>query len=410
MTVQNQESIETPYGWTVATASLAMLSIGFGTPYVLTVGLKTIAAEQDWPRWVPSLAIGANMLGAGAGGILMGWLADRYGAWKPASLAGLMILIGAVVAVVSDNAIGLVLGFGVFIGFLGNGALFTPLLANITRWFDRRRGVAIAIVASGQSVSGAVFPSIFTYTIEGYGWRQTLLVFAVFGVLTITPLAFLLRRRPPAPLPSQVAADPVKGARVLGLHPNVALGILSLAIVGCCVAMAMPLVHLVSYCTDLGFQSARGAEMLSLLLACAFLARMFWGRMGDRLGGLMTILIGSSAQAVVLLLFTLVDNLIALYLVAASFGIAFGGIIPCYPLVVRQLFPVSEVGWRIGVVILFGTIGMALGGWLGGLVFDLTASYRPAFLVGVAFNIFNLLLIGGLLLQRRRPPLAYAPA
>lgn len=405
-----RDTIETPQGWTIASASLAIMSVGFGAPYVVTVGLKTIAAEHDWPRWIPSLAIGAGMIGAGLGGILMGWIADRYGAWKPAALAGIMILVGTLVAASSDSAVQLILGFGVFVGFLGNGATFTPLVANITRWFDKRRGVAVSIVTSGQSIAGAVFPTIFTYAIAGYGWRTTLVAFGVFAALTITPLALVLRRRPPAPLPSQVAADPVKGARVLGLNANVVLGVLSLAIIGCCVAMAMPMVHLVAFCSDLGYQSARGAEMLSLLLASAFLARVFWGRMADKLGGLMTILIGSAAQASVLGLFSLVDGLVSLYVVSAAFGLAFGGIVPCYPLVVRELFPVAEAGWRIGVVILFGTIGMALGGWLGGLVFDLTASYRPAFLVGVAFNAFNLFLIGGLLLQRRRPPLAYAPA
>lgn len=405
-----RDSIETPYGWTVASASLAIMSVGFGAPYVVTVGLKTIAAEHDWPRWVPSLAIGAGMIGAGLGGILMGWIADRHGAWKPAALAGIMILLGTLVAASGDSALQLILGFGVFVGFLGNGATFTPLVANITRWFDKRRGVAVSIVTSGQSIAGALFPTIFTYAIAGFGWRTTLVAFGIFAALTITPLALILRPRPPAPLPSQLAADPVKGARVLGLNANVVLAVLSIAIIGCCVAMAMPMVHLVAFCSDLGYQSARGAEMLSLLLASAFAARVFWGRLADKLGGLATILIGSAAQATVLSLFVMVDGLVSLYVVSAAFGLAFGGIVPCYPLVVRELFPLAEAGWRIGVVIFFGTVGMALGGWLGGLVFDLTASYRPAFLVGVAFNLFNLICIGGLLLQSRRPPLAYATA
>lgn len=403
-------SIETPYGWTVASASVAIMSIGFGAPYVITVGLKGIAAEHDWPRWIPSLAVAASYVGAGLGGILMGWWADRHGAWKPAALAGIMILLGTLVVASGDSAWSMILGYGLLIGFLGNGATFTPLVANTTRWFDRRRGLAVSVVTSGQSVAGAIFPTIFTHSIEHFGWRPTLVGFGCFAALTIAPLALLLRRPPPVPLAHQTAADPVKGARVLGMPGRAVFGILCAAIVGCCVAMAMPMVHIVAFCSDLGFQAARGAEMLSLLLATAFFARMFWGRLADRLGALNTIMIGAAAQAVALSLFTMVDGLVALYVVSAAFGLAFGGIVPCYPLAIRDLFPVADAGWRIGVVMFFGTVGMALGGWVGGIVFDLSASYRPAFLVGIAFNLFNLLCIGFLLVRRGRPPVVYAPA
>ncbi len=404
------DSIETPYGWTVASASVAIMSIGFGAPYVITVGLKDIAAEHDWPRWIPSLAVSAAYLGAGLGGILMGWWADRHGAWRPAALAGIMILCGCLVAALGNGAVSLILGYGLLIGFLGNGATFTPLVANTTRWFDKRRGMAVSIVTSGQSVAGALFPTIFTHSIEHFGWRTTLIGFGCFAAVTIAPLALLIRRPPPVPLAHQTAADPVKGARVLGLPGTLVFGVLCAAIIGCCVAMAMPMVHIVAFCSDLGFQAARGAEMLSLLLACAFMARLFWGRMADRLGALTTIMIGSAAQALALSLFTMVDGLIGLYVVAATFGLAFGGIVPCYPLAVRDLFPVADAGWRIGVVMFFGTIGMALGGWVGGIVFDLAASYRPAFLVGIGFNLFNLVCIGFLLTRQRRPPVAYAAA
>jgi MFS family permease len=218
----------------------------------------------------------------------------------------------------------------------------------------------------------------------------------------MVPLASLLRQRPPAQHASTMAAEPQQGDSVLGLPPNLVLGMLALAIVGCCVAMAMPMVHTVAYCSDLGFRPEHGALMLSLLLACAFMGRIFWGRLSDRIGGLRTILIGATCQALMLSLYQVVDGVVQLYVLSAAFGLAFGGIVPAYSLAVRDLFPGAEAGWRIGVVYLFGTAGMALGAWLGGYIFDLTADYHMAFLTGVGFNLANLMLIGFLVLRQSR--------
>jgi MFS family permease len=293
----------------------------------------------------------------------------------------------------------LYLSHALFLGFLGNAAFVAPLLANAMRWFDRRRGLAIALVASGQSLAGALWPPFLRHLTDQDGWRHAFVVYALIALVALLPLSMLLQR-PAALDPAAAGAAQIWRQRTLGWPAGLVQSMLCLAIVGCCVAMAMPMVHIIAYATDLGHSSARAAEMLALLLACSVVSRLLFGLVVDRIGGLRTLLIGSAGQAVMLCGFGLVESLPGLFIVAALFGLVYGGIVPCYALIVRELFPASQAGRRIGWVFLFGTIGMALGGWLGGQIFDLTASYRSAFLVGVGFNLGNLALVG-LLLQRQ---------
>ncbi len=393
-------SIERPYGWVVALASMVMMSIAMGSPYLVVVALKPIAAEFGWPRAVPSLCYAFVLLGAGLGGLAMGRWADRAGMAPPAMLGSVSVALGAWLASTSESALMLYLTHAVLLGFLGNGAFIAPLLANATRWFDRRRGIAVALVASGQSLAGAFWPPLLRYLTDHFGWRASFVAYAAIAAVTLLPLSLLLRRQPPvADAGAATRARPWDG-RALGWPAELVLATLCLAIVGCCVAMAMPMVHLIAHATDLGHPGARAAEMLSLLLACAFFSRLAFGLIADRIGGLWALLIGSSGQALVLSSFAFVESFVGLYLVSALFGLAFGGIVPCYALIVRDLFPAQQAGWRIGAVFLFGTVGMALGGWLGGLIFDLAGTYRLAFLVGTGFNLGNLLLVGTLLYRQ----------
>lgn len=399
------DSVETPYGWVVVAASLAMITVAFGTSYMVVVGLKPIAADFGWPRWVPSAAYSAILLGAGVGGVLMGWWADRRGMGGPALTSGIMVGLGLLLAGRVTEIWQLLAVNALIVGMLGTGGVFAPMLTNTTRWFDRRRGLAVAIVATGQSAAGAIWPPVIRWAIDEIGWRATWTWYGLFALATMVPLSLLLRRHPPGGLGPPTGAAAARAAaataaRLGSLHPHLAHAMLSLAIVGCCVAMAMPMVHVVALCSDLGFEPARGAEMLSLLLACGLVSRLAFGWLSDRIGGLATILIGAAMQAAVLTLYTVVHSLFGLYLVSGAFGLVFGGIVPAYALATRELFPAREAGWRIGVVFLFlfGTVGMALGGFLGGLIFDLTASYHVAFLVGVAFNLVNLAMIGTLML------------
>ncbi len=392
------QSVETRYGWVVLGASVALMSIGFGGLYVIIIALKPIAAEFDWPRTIPSLANALSWAGAGFGGIAFGLWADRRGIFYPILVASFGIGAGLVASGLATGMTSLFLAQGLLLGLCGNGATFSPLMANATRWFDRRRGVAVAIVASGQSLAGGVWPPIFQWGIENYGWRETMIAYGVFVTSAMVPLSLLLRR--PAPKPSVVSPEAPNhrsaDGRVLGLPANLVQGLLGLAILGCCIAMAMPMVHIVAYCTDLGFSAARGAEMLSVLLACGFASRLAYGMLADRIGGLKTLLIGVSGQALMLSTYAWVESQFGLYVVSALFGLAFGGIVPSYAIVVRELFAVREAGWRIGTVYLFGTSGMAVGGLLGGVIFDAVGHYQAAFLVGVAANLATLALVSAL--------------
>ncbi len=398
-------SIETPASWVVAFACLAILSVTYGAPLVIVVALKPIAADLDVPRSVPALASALASFGTGLGGMPLGWLAERFGVRRTTIFGGLMAAAGLMVATTGGEW-GLYVGYGLLLGFLGNGAMNAPLMTYVSRWFDRRRGTALALITSGQYVAGAIWPTLFEIGTATYGWRATSIAFGVVEIVVIVPLAFIFLRAPPAPpLAGSLGAGPMVGARILGLSPNVVMILLSLAIFLCCVPMAQPSVHLVSFCTDLGFSPGHGAAMLSVLLGCAFISRQFWGWVGDRIGGLWSILLGSACQAVTLALFLTTQDEIGLFAISAAFGLGFAGIVPNYILTLRELFPASEAGWRVPVVVFGGLLGMAVGGWMGGAIYDGFGSYAPSFAIGVGSNLLNLGVIGFLLLRqpRRRP-------
>ena len=406
-------SIESRYGWCVAAASTVMIACSFGASYVVVVGLKPIAAEFDWPRQIPSAAYALTMLGAGLGGIAMGMWSDRVGMGGPARLGALMIGTGAIAVGFSEGIYSFLAAHFLLIGLLGNGAMFSPMVSNTTRWFDKNRGMAVAIVASGQSLAGAVWPKVFDHTIATYGWRASMIGYGIFALCLMLPLSLVLRRRPPGLLRGDDAGEPGRvdlQGRLLGLSPNTVQTLLCLAILGCCVAMSMPMVHIVAHCSDLGFPTERGADMLAILLFCAFLSRICYGWLADRIGGLSTLLMGCSLQLVGLALFTSVDSLEALYAVSVFYGLGYGGIVPMYALIVREMFPQRQLGWRVGIVFLFGTGGMAIGGYLGGLLFDLSGSYAIAFLVGILFNLVNVGILSLLLWRESKPEPALARA
>ena len=395
-------SVETPYGWVVVFASLALHSISLGAPTILFVALKPIAADLDTVRAVPSLAYSLMMIGTGIGGIAMGRWMDRHGVMQPVLFGSVMICIGALVASRAEGQWSLFIATGVLIGLLGKAAMIAPLVANVTRWFDRRRGFAVAIITSGQGLAGAIWPTVVQYFNDQVGWRGTFLYFSIFAAVTMIPAAFLLRPRAPiAPSDSTGAIRP-EDRRVLDLPPHVAQGMLWIAVIGCCTAMSVPIVHLVSHVTDQGYTLDQGARVLSVLFLAAFVSRLAFGMLADRIGPVRTILIGSVSMAAMLLAFAFTTSYTGLFTAALLFGLGFSGIMPCYPLLIRLLFPVSEAGGRIAAQYMFAAGGMALGGWLGGVTFDLTGSYSPAFLVAFAFNALNFVMIGFLYTRQMR--------
>jgi MFS family permease len=393
-------SIESRASWVVAVTAVAILSVAFGAPLIVVVALKPIAADLGEARVVPAIASSLVYLGAGAGGILMGWLSGRIG-MRPVAVAGAVMVCAGLVLASGGAAWQLLIGYGVLVGFLGNGALFPPMVAYVSQWFDRRRGTALALVSSGQYIAGALWPALLERAVAGIGWQRTMQVYAVFVLAIAVPLVLLVLRPAPAlPPAGSLAAGPRAGAPVLGMHPNLALALLAIASFLCCVPMAMPATHLVAFCSDLGIAASRGAMMLSVLLVSAFLARQFWGWVSDRIGGLATVLLGSVAQVVGMAGFLMTQDEAGLFFIAAAYGLGFSGIVPAYMLAVRELFPAREAAWRMPMLLFFSLSGMASGAWLAGALHDRFGNYAVAWEVGILVNLVQVALVG-LLLRRQ---------
>jgi MFS family permease len=378
---------ESPYAWTRLLASLVLMTISGVGMYAVAVALPAVQAEFGVTRSDASLPYAATLIGFGLGGILMGRISDRFGAMVP-------ILIGAVGLGLGFTAAGASSGLWQFalaqlmIGLLGTSSAFAPLVADTSMWFTRRRGIAVAICASGNYLGGAVWPPVLQHYFDVIGWRATFTGVGLFCAATMIPLALMLRRKPPVlDLSGETKSE---GQKKIGIPPNTLFALLCVAGVGCCVAMSMPQVHIVAYCGDLGYGAAQGAQMLSVMLGFGIVSRLASGWICDRIGGLRTLLLGSGLQGAALLMFLPFDSLASLYVVSAMFGLFQGGIVPSYAIIVREYFPQREAGARVGTVLMCTLLGMALGGWMTGAIFDLTGSYRTAFLNGIGWNLLNL--------------------
>lgn len=394
-------SAESAYAWMRLVFALTMSTIGGVGMWSVVVALPAVQAEFGVARADASLPYTMTMIGFGIGGILMGRLTDRAGIMLPVILGTIALSLGYAAAGSAASLWQYALAQGLLIGF-GSSATFAPLLADTSHWFNRRRGIAVAVFASGNYLAGTLWPPVLQAFIESVGWRQTFMGVAIFCAATMLPLALLLRRRAPA---FDVTAPPGPRAvtyaeRPLGFSRNTLQTFLIIAGVCCCVAMSMPQVHVVAMCGDLGYGAARGAEMLSLMLGCGIISRLTFGWISDRIGGLRTLLLGSGMQAFALFLFLPFDGLVSLYVISALFGLFQGGIVPAYAIIVREYFPPREAGSRVAMVITATLLGMAFGGWMSGKIFDLTGSYDAAFVNGILWNLVNMS-IAFFLLRRR---------
>ena len=402
--------IDSPRAWVVAFASLFLAAAGSGIYFLVAVGLVPHAAELGVSVGSATAPYGAAMVGMGVGGIAIGWLAERLGSpFWPAVVGCLAVAVGCYGVSIAQRFETIVLLYALFLGLLGNAAFVTPLFANATHWFQRRRGVAVSIVGSGQALGGAVWPVVLDWAITDYGWRATFRGYALFAILAMLPLAWLLRRPTPVGAPASDAPRAVArrgSGDVLGLPENAVLVLLCAAVVGCCTAMSMPLVHLPKYVVERGFTLGQGAYLLSLLMTTSVVSRLAWGFVCDRIGGLPTLLAASATQAAALALLAATSSSGGLHSAAILFGMGFGGILPCYPVILREHFRVEGLGWRVGVIVLFGSIGMAIGPGVAGRVFASHGSYPLGFAAGVAANLVNLGIITFLnlrLLGQRSP-------
>jgi len=389
--------VDSSYAWMRLFVALVLGTIGSVGMWSYVVVLPPVQADFGILRNEASMPYTAAMLGFAFGGVAMGRLLDRYGILIPAIGGTLFSVIGFIGAGYAPNIWVLVAAHAV-IGF-GCSGTFGPIVSDMSHWFRKRRGIAIGIASCGNYASGAIWPPIVQHFVTTDGWRATHIGIGIFCLVSMIPLALMLRRRSPVDHVDLQGAGAARGS--LGIKPNTLQALLAVAGIACCVAMSMPQVHIVAYCADLGYGVARGAEMLSLMLGLGLIARVASGSIADKIGGLGALLIGTTLQAFALLLYLGFNGLTSLYVVSALFGLFQGGIIPMYAVIVREYFPPRDAGVRTGIALMFALFGMALGGWMSGLIFDLTGSYRAAFANGFLWNLLNIAIIGWLLIRSR---------
>ena len=395
--------------WFRLLVSVMLATVGCTGMWIVVVILPTVQAEFGVSRADAVLPFTFMTFGFALGNVVGGRYVDRLGITKPAIAASFALGAGFFAAAHSNSIWQLAIVHGVLIG-TGVSITFGPLIANISHWFNLRRGIAVAVTASGNYIAGTIWPPVIQGFVETEGWRATYIGVGIMCLVTMIPLAFLLRKASPTENRNgnggQIAAETPR--RFIDITPKAFQILLGIAGLSCCVAMAMPQVHIVAYCADLGFGLARGAEMLSLMLGGGIISRIASGFLADYIGGVRTALLGSVLQCLALIFFLPYDGLMSLYVLSFMFGLAQGGIIPCYAIIIREYLPAAEAGRRIGFVIMATILGMALGGWLSGWIFDVTGSYRSAFLNGIGWNVLNIGIFTLILWRTQRALIARA--
>ncbi len=385
--IGTQSDIDGRYAWIRLVASVLLGAVGSVGMWSVVVVLPAVQAEFAVERGAASIPYTMTMVGFAIGNVLMGRFVDRTGIVPPMVTAALSLGIGCCLAAAVDS-IWLFAALQTLIGF-GAAATFGPLIADLSHWFRKRRGLAVAAAASGNYFAGAIWPLLMQFTLPVHGWRLTYVAIGVLCVAIMLPLSMMLRRRPPHLAAAGQAGAAAQPLLSIDLSPRALQLLLAIAGIGCCVAMSMPQVHIVAYCVDLGFGMARGAEMLSLMLVGGIFSRLASGFLADYIGGVRTLLLGSVLQGLALLAYLPFDGLASLYAVSLLFGLAQGGIVPSYAIIVREYLPAHEAGQRVGLVIMATIVGMAFGGWLSGYIYDITGSYDAAFLNGIGWNLLN---------------------
>ncbi|MEM7749595.1 MAG: MFS transporter [Pseudomonadota bacterium] len=396
--------IDGPEAWFRLVIAVILGTVGAVGMWAVVVVLPSVQAEFAVDRADASMPYTATMVGFALGNFIVGRYVDRLGITIPVIAAALMLGSGLVLAAYTTDIWQFTIIQGVLVG-LGTSATFGPLMASISHWFERRRGIAVAAAASGNYLAGTIWPIFIQQSVATEGWRTTYIAIGIICVLVMIPLSLLLRGKPPeSPTATTDHAMSLAGPRIsAGFSPTTLQVLLVIAGISCCVAMSMPQVHIVAYCVDLGYGPAAGAEMLSIMLGAGVLSRLISGMIADYIGGVKTVILGSVLQCIALTLFLPFDGLVSLYVVSLLFGLSQGGIVPSYAIIVREYLPANEAGQRVGLVVMSTVLGMAIGGWMSGWIFDQTGSYAMAFFNGIAWNVLNISIMLVLLWRARRP-------
>jgi MFS family permease len=402
-------SIETSYSWIRLAVSIALSTLGCVGMWSLVVALPAVQADFNVPRADAALPYTLTTIGFMIGGIIVGRLADRVGILPPLAGGTILMSLGYVLTAFAPSLPVFAVVSGITIG-LGGAASFAPLVADVSLWFDRHRGLAISLATAGSSLAGVVWPPMVQHSIAAIGWRQTHIGIGIFCLATMLPLSLVLLRRQVFHKATLDAVSTGNTNQAIGVAPDVTQGLLALAGMCCCVAMSMPQVHLVAYCGDLGYGPARGAEMLAVMLGFGVASRLIFGWVLNLIGGLSTLLLGSAMQAIALALYLPFNGLVSLYVISAAFGLAQGGLVPSYAVIIRELFPPQEAGFRVSLAVSVTLAGMALGGWMAGAIYDRTGSYAWALVNGIAWNVVNMAITAWLLQRKRRRAVSLPPS
>ena len=379
------------------TTVLALMTLGCSAMYAGVMVLEPLALELGTGRGNSSLIYGSFMIGFALGGVFMGRLADRLGIMVPAVIGSLALPAGFYLAAHASSILEISLAFCLLCGFLGSSFSMAPLIADISHWFSRRRGLAVGIAFSGSYVAGAIWPPILQRMFDAQGWRESFIDLALLTLILMALLSLLLYPKPTTNVQLTTAGSNNSNLTNSAISAGSLQSLICLAGFGCCVAMAMPQIHIVPYVMDLGHPAMRGAEMLGLMLGFGIISRIGSGWLSDRIGGVATLLLGSTLQLAVLIAFLTGNSLVFLYGISIAFGLSQGGIVPSYTIILRAFFPPKQAGWRISTSFLFTVAGMAFGGWIAGILYDLTGSYTVSFLNAIGFNILNLWIAASLL-------------
>ncbi len=383
--------LDSRYSWLRLFTTLCISALGNVGMWAIVIIMPAVENEFNIDRNTVSLLYTVTMIGFGLGNFILGRLVDRHGIFIVLTFSALTIGTGFYVITLTSSVI-IFCALQFLVG-IGTAASFGPLIADVSHWFRRNRGIAVAIAASGNYLSGAIWPLLLSSVLSDFGWRSVYLHLSLLTIVGIIPLAFLLKTKNvlTTNLSESLNAESIKYK--LSLSTKSLTYLLGLAGICCCVAMSMPQVHIVSYCAELGFGMSVGGQILSLMLAGGVISRLVFGFLADKLGGMRTLIIGSVLQGLALFFYLPFDGLISLYVVSLLFGLSQGGIVPSYAIVVRESMPSEEAGSKIGFIIMATIVGMAFGGWLSGWIFDVTGSYQLAFLNGIIWNLFNLMII-----------------
>lgn len=401
--------LDSGYSWLRLCISVLISLVGSAGMWAVVVVLPAVQDEFGIDRSEASIPYTTTMIGFAVGNFIFGRLIDRFGIVLPMIAASLMLGAGFAFGALATNVWTFAVIQGVFIG-IGSAITFGPLIADISHWFERNRGIAVAAAASGNYLAGTFWPLVLKDIIATESWRDAYMLVAIASLAVMIPLALLLRRRLPAQTVELSSANitPSTNKFRTDISPRTLQILLCIAGISCCVAMSMPQVHIVAYCADLGFGVSAGAEMLAIMLAGGIVSRLLSGFLADHIGGVRTVLLGSFLQCLALFLYIPFNGLVSLYVVSLIFGLSQGGIVPSYAIIVREYLPAREAGERVGLVIMMTVVGMALGGWISGVIYDLTGSYQAAFINGIAWNMLNMGIMALLLWRTRQAKPAQA--